>query len=385
MYVVKFAYDTYCMQPSPPLAQLITDFLEYLEVERGRSPLTLRNYDHYLRRFIEWAKSQQVTTVAGITPEVIRLYRLHLNRTADAQKKTLQKNTQNYHLIALRSFLKYLTSRDLSTFPIEKIVLSKTEEREVSFLEAEEIERILASVETRTPGGKRDKAILETLFSTGLRVSELAKLEREQVNVERGEFAVTGKGGRVRVVFLSPAARSALVAYLKIRTDDNPSVFIRFWKGGKPVTNSQLPVASGKDPENTPTGNRQLETGNASPLTARSIERIVQHYAKAAGITKKVTPHTLRHSFATDLLMNGADLRSVQALLGHKNVTTTQIYTHVTNPHLKDIHSAFHGIRRSQVAAPVSENNNPPTDEPDPNQNNAEGEHPGNVNPSEGS
>jgi site-specific recombinase XerD len=373
------------MQPSPPLAQLITDFLEYLEVERGRSPLTLRNYDHYLRRFIEWAKSQQVTTVAGITPEVIRLYRLHLNRTADAQKKTLQKNTQNYHLIALRSFLKYLTSRDLSTFPIEKIVLSKTEEREVSFLEAEEIERILASVETRTPGGKRDKAILETLFSTGLRVSELAKLEREQVNVERGEFAVTGKGGRVRVVFLSPAARSALVAYLKIRTDDNPSVFIRFWKGGKPVTNSQLPVASGKDPENTPTGNRQLETGNASPLTARSIERIVQHYAKAAGITKKVTPHTLRHSFATDLLMNGADLRSVQALLGHKNVTTTQIYTHVTNPHLKDIHSAFHGIRRSQVAAPVSENNNPPTDEPDPNQNNAEGEHPGNVNPSEGS
>lgn len=326
------------MQPSPPLAQLITDFLEYLEVERGRSPLTLRNYDHYLRRFIEWAKSQQVTTVAGITPEIIRLYRLHLNRTADAQKKTLQKITQNYHLIALRSFLKYLTSRDICAFPIEKIVLSKTEGREVSFLEAEEIERILASVETRTPGGKRDKAILETLFSTGLRVSELAKLEREQINLERGEFAVTGKGRRVRVVFLSPAARAALVAYLKIRTDNDPSVFIRFWKGGKPAL------------EEDRTGNTELRTENAerkmAQLTARSIERIVQHYAKAAGITKKVTPHTLRHSFATDLLMNGADLRSVQALLGHKNVTTTQIYTHVTNPHLKDIHSAFHSTRR---------------------------------------
>jgi len=365
------------MQPSPPLAQLITDFLEYLEVERGRSPLTLRNYDHYLRRFIEWAKSQQVTTVAGITPEIIRLYRLHLNRTADAQKKTLQKITQNYHLIALRSFLKYLTSRDMCAFPIEKIVLSKTEGREVSFLEAEEIERVLASVETRTPGGKRDKAILETLFSTGLRVSELAKLEREQINLERGEFAVTGKGGRVRVVFLSPAARAALVAYLKIRTDNDPSVFIRFWKGGKPALGEIRT-------ENTEQKiqDRELKTAQ---LTARSIERIVQHYAKAAGITKKVTPHTLRHSFATDLLMNGADLRSVQALLGHKNVTTTQIYTHVTNPHLKDIHSAFHGVRRNQVAGPVSENNNPQADEPDPIQNNTEGEHPGNVNPSEDS
>ena len=362
------------MQPSPPLAQLITDFLEYLEVERGRSPLTLRNYDHYLRRFIEWAESQQVSTVAGITPEIIRLYRLHLNRTADAHKKTLQKITQNYHLIALRSFLKYLTNRDMCAFPIEKIVLSKTEEREVSFLEAEEIERVLASVETRTPGGKRDKAILETLFSTGLRVSELAKLEREQINLERGEFAVTGKGGRVRVVFLSPAARAALVAYLKIRTDNDPSVFIRFWKGGKSVASSQsdlgeprrdgLPVARKTETNKIPTGNGQPATGYLTPLTPRSIERIVQHYAKAAGITKKVTPHTLRHSFATDLLMNGADLRSVQALLGHKNVTTTQIYTHVTNPHLKDIHSAFHGVRRNPSAQP--EEGSPPDPQPIP-------------------
>ena len=225
----------------------------------------------------------------------------------------------------------------MSAFPVEKIVLSKTQGREVSFLETEEIERILASVETRTPGGKRDKAILETLFSTGLRVSELAKLEREQINLERGEFAVTGKGGSVRVVFLSSAARDALTTYLKNRVDDNPSVFIRFWKGGKPAL-------------------KKHGTENAAALlTPRSIERIVGHYAKAAGITKKVTPHTLRHSFATDLLMNGADLRSVQALLGHKNVTTTQIYTHVTNPHLKDIHSAFHGVRRNTPAQPTEE------------------------------
>jgi site-specific recombinase XerD len=299
-------------------------FLEYLEIEKGRSPLTVRNYEFYLRRFIDWTKDPNTDDISN---EVVRQYRLYLNRLEDPKRGPLKKTTQNYHLIALRSFLKYLARNDVNTLSSEKIELAKQGSREPSFLDAVDLERLL-NAPTLSDAPKilqaRDRAILELFFSTGMRVSELANLKKDQVNLERDEFSVRGKGDKVRVVFISHQARFYLKEYLGMRSEeDSPYMFVRHDR-----------AKSG-----------QKEVG---PLTPRSMERLVRHYAAAAGIPKKVSPHTLRHSFATDLLMNGADLRSVQSMLGHASITTTQIYTHITNQQLREVHTAFHAKRRDE-------------------------------------
>ncbi len=312
----------------PPLSKHLRTFLEYLEVDKGRSALTVRNYDFYLRRFIEWAKDPDP---AAIDQELLHDYRLHLNRLENNRDGSLKKSTQNYHLIALRSFLKFLAKRDIKTVAPEKIELAKQGTREVSFLDATDLERLLAAPDTLdlAPIVKaRDKAILELFFSSGMRVSELASLKRDQLNLKRDEFSVRGKGDKVRVVFLSHQAKHALQIYFDLRKDDSPYAFIRHDRAAD---------------------KRKSEEKKQGPITSRSIERLVRMYAAAAGIVKKVSPHTLRHSFATDLLMNGADLRSVQAMLGHSSITTTQIYTHVTNQQLRDVHQAFHAKRRDDV------------------------------------
>ncbi|MBI5071939.1 tyrosine-type recombinase/integrase [Candidatus Falkowbacteria bacterium] len=302
------------------LNTLITQFLEYLEIEKNRSSKTIRNYDFYLKRFNEWAGN---SSPSGITQEKVRQYRLWLNRFADETGRELKKNTQNYHLIALRAFLKYLAKRDIKTLSAEKIELGKMPERVVDFLEGSDLERLLEAptlAETPEIIKKRDKAIVEMLFSTGLRVSELANLKKEQVNLKKEEFTVRGKGDKPRIVFLSNQAKFWVKQYLEARQDVSPFLFVSH--------------------------DRAHESEAA--LTPRSVERLVKKYSKIAGITKKVTPHTMRHSYATDLLMNGADIRSVQAMLGHSSITTTQIYTHITNQQLRDVHKSFHGRRRGK-------------------------------------
>ncbi len=306
---------------SQPISHYLRKFLEYLEIEKGRSPLTVRNYDFYLQRFIGWSKDPKADDVDY---EMVRQYRLWLNRLEDPKRGTLKKSTQNYHLIALRSFLKYLARHDVDSMAPEKIELAKQGTREVSFLDALDLERLLSAPLTSDASDiikARDRAILELFFSTGMRVSELATLKKDMINLDREEFSVRGKGDKVRVVFLSNQSRHFLHEYLKARQDECPYIFVRHdrAKSGAEVVGS---------------------------LTPRSIERLVHKYAAEAGIPKKVSPHTLRHSFATDLLMNGADLRSVQAMLGHSSITTTQIYTHVTNQQLKEVHQAFHARRR---------------------------------------
>lgn len=297
------------------------EFLEYCEIEKGCSKKTLENYTHYLKRFSDFAGE---IGALGITQELVKNYRLHLNKTIDEKDRPLKRSTQNYHLIALRAFLRFLAKKDIMTLSPEKVELPKSEEREINFLTPEEIEELLRIPDSRKVSGMRDRAILETLFSTGLRVSEISGLVRAQVNLDRGEFAVRGKGARVRLVFLSKSATRWIKNYLEKRSDLSKYLFVRHNIGKK-------------------------ERGeNLSPLTPRSIQRIVEKYAKVAGIVKKVTPHVFRHSFATDLLEGGADLRSVQEMLGHSSVTTTQIYTHVTNKQLKEVHQAFHARRRKQ-------------------------------------
>ncbi len=309
------------------LHNLIKDFLEYLEIERNVSQLTIRNYAHYLRRFLgfleTYSPSPAVKSVksSDITSESIRQYRLYLSRFIDAHDISLKRVTQNYHLIALRSFLKYLLKRDIAVVAPEKIDLPKAESRSIKFLEREQVDRLLNMPEISTPDGLRDKAILETLFSTGLRVSELVKLNRGQINFDRKEFGVIGKGRRARVVFLSDSAVEWLTRYLKDRDDDSQALFIRY---------------SGKKPD------EGQNVGESMRLSARSVQRLVEKYVKKGRLPIKITPHGLRHSFATDLLTNGADLRAIQEMLGHKNVSTTQIYTHITNPQLKEIHGKFH-------------------------------------------
>ena len=307
------------------IKNLKTEFLEYLEIERNRSQLTIRNYDHYLDRFLDWA---MIRSPKDITSDLVRKFRLYLNRYKDHKEKNLKKATQDYYIIALRGFLKYLAKRDIETLASEKVELGKTQEREVEFLEAEEIKRLLESVNRNNLSDLRDRAILELLFSTGLRVSEIAKLNKENLNLKSGEFSVRGKGGKIRLVFISDSAKNAILDYIKKRKDIDPALFIHFKKG-----------SGGCDNKNADTKNK---SGLSLRLTPRSIQRIVKKYAVKAGIVKKVTPHTLRHSFATDLLMNGADIRSVQSMLGHSSITTTQIYTHITNKHLRDIHEKFH-------------------------------------------
>ncbi len=298
------------------LTKAIVDFLEYLEIEQNRSQRTIANYDHYLTRLVDFAGDIKVSEIDA---ELIRKWRLWLNRLGTNVADELQKSTQNYHLIALRSFLKYLAKRDIPALSADKIELASTKRKQVTFLTPEEVERLLGETNIETLPGLRDRAILELLFSSGLRVSELVGLDTDHINLKRKEFMVRGKGQKDRPIFISDTAVEWLERYITKRTDSAKPLFIRY-SGTKTVDQS----------------------GNYQRLTARSVQRMVSRYAALAGITKHVSPHTLRHSFATDLLMNGADLRSVQALLGHSNIATTQIYTHVTDPHLKAVHQKFH-------------------------------------------
>lgn len=298
------------------LYELKQEYLEYLEIERGRAAQTVANYDQYLTRYISYSGA---TTPKGLTEESVRKYRLWLNKQEGVNGDTLKKNTQNYHLIALRSFLKYLHKRDIKCLAEGKIELARLGDRDLDLITYAELMRLMG-VKGDTLKDLRDKAVLATLFSTGLRVSELCSLNRD-LDLTRDEFSVRGKGSKVRVVFLSSDAKVAIKEYLKARTDMDEAMFISLAKGA---------AASGD-----------------MRLTPRSIERIVKRRAVEAGISKKVTPHIIRHSFATDLLEGGADLRSVQALLGHANISTTQVYTHVTDKHLRDIHKAFHNRKMS--------------------------------------
>ncbi len=298
------------------LEQLKREFLEYVEIEKGNSLKTVNNYDHYLSRFFEFAN---ISDPKQITDDKIREFRLYLNRQPGVkirgqQASTLKKNTQNYHLIALRSFLKYMMKRGVTSLPPDRIELAKIKERSLDLISTDELVRLMNAPDTSTPKGLRDRAILELFFSTGLRLSELCSLDRD-LDLSKDEFSIRGKGEKVRVVFLSDSAKNAIKNYLKGRKDlDEPMFVQQSHNGGK-------------------------QNGR---LTSRSIERIVKHYAIKAGISKKVTPHVIRHSFATDLLSNGADIRSVQMMLGHANIATTQIYTHITDKQLRDVHKKFH-------------------------------------------
>jgi len=300
------------------LKELKTQFLEYLEIEKGRGVKTVENYDRYLNRFLAFSKAK---APSQITEQMVREFRIHLNRS-EGVSGTMKKNTQNYHLIALRAFLKFLRKRDVESLNPERIELAKQSGRDLDLITANELDRLMKGPEGDDLTALRDRAILELLFSTGLRVSELCNLNQD-LDLSRDEFSVRGKGDKVRVVFLSQSAKDAVAAYLKKRGDMSDALFVSYGKGSK---------SKGKD---------------LPRLTPRAVERLVKQYATRAGITRKVTPHVIRHSFATDLLQNGADLRSVQALLGHANISTTQVYTHVTDSHLRDVHKAFHGKRRS--------------------------------------
>ena len=297
-------------------AKAKTDFLEYLEIEQNRSQKTIANYDHYLTRLVDFAGDIKVS---DIDAEMIRKWRLWLNRLGTNTSDELGKATQNYHLIALRSFLKFCAKRDIPALTADKIELSRTTRKQVTFLNEDELERVFAQPDINTISGLRDRAILELLFSSGLRVSELTGLDRDHINLKRREFMVRGKGQKDRPIFISTEAAQWIEQYLAKREDTAKPLFVRY-SGTKKVDLS----------------------GNFHRLTVRSVQRIVARAALLAGITKHVSPHTMRHSFATDLLMNGADLRSVQAMLGHSNIATTQIYTHVTDPHLRAVHEKFH-------------------------------------------
>jgi len=314
------------------IRSLKNQFLEYLEIERGRSRKTIENYGHYLDKFLDWAA---INEPEQITDDLVRSFRVHLNRLESSKGKTLKKITQNYYIISIRSFLKYLAKKDIETLKAEKVEVGKNSIKEVEFLEAEEVERILEAASGKDFKSLRDRAILELLFSAGLRVSELTGLNRDRVDLKSREFSVRGKGDKVRVVFVSDGAAKTLQKYLDKRTDIDPALFVRDEK-------SQIKFASKKTSE-------KKKNTSSLRLTPRSIQRIVKHYATKAGIIKEVHPHTLRHSFATDLLMNGADIRSVQEMLGHSSITTTQVYTHVTNKQLKEVHQAFHARRRKKA------------------------------------
>lgn len=301
--------------PTHELESLIREFLEYVEIQKGRSLNTVRNYEHYLKKFMEFSKAKRVS---DLTPTLMREYRLWLNRqpasakASARQAETLKKKTQNYYLIALRAFLKFLAKRGIEALSPESIELAKVGERQIDLITPQELHRLLDAPDTTTLKGLRDKAMLETLFSTGLRVSELCSLPRE-IDLSADDFSVRGKGEKVRVVFLSPEAKDAIKHYLNKRKDLNDSLFV---------------------------------TESGSPIHPRAVQRTLRLYATKAGIGKKVTPHVVRHMFATDLLGNGADLRSVQMLLGHANIATTQIYTHVTDKALRETHKKFHSKRK---------------------------------------
>lgn len=300
------------------LSELKRQFLEYIEIEKGRSVKTVENYDRYLTRFLDFVK---VKKPADLTEKQIREFRLFLNRQAGtkvgSKVETMKKKTQNYYLIALRAFLKYLQRQNIKTISPERIELAKVSERSLDLISHDELERLLNTPDEKKLIGKRDKAILELLFSTGLRVSELCALDKDDLDLKKDDFSVRGKGGKIRVVFLSEKAKLALQNYLTARKDVEEALFIRYGKKAK--------------------------VGDDRRISPRSVQRLLKQSAIEAGITKKVTPHVIRHSFATDLLSNGADLRSVQAMLGHASISTTQIYTHVTDSHLREVHKKFHG------------------------------------------
>lgn len=293
-------------------------FLEYLEIERGRSVKTVEMYGRYIDKFIAFAK---VTDPTKITVEHIREFRLYLNRQPGSKVggriEPMKRRTQNAYLISLRAFLKFLRTREVMTVSPERIELAKTSQRSLDLISAKELDRLRNAPDTKTVEGKRDKAIIELLFSTGLRIAELCALSVDDVDLSRDEFSVRGKGEKLRVVFLSDEARTALRSYLKARKDLSEAMFVRY--------------------------GRKADDGGDPRIHPRAVQRMLKKYAAVAGITRKVTPHVLRHSFATDLLQNGADIRSVQALLGHASINTTQVYTHVTDKHLREVHKKFHG------------------------------------------
>lgn len=311
----------YLQKTDTEIERLVREFLEHLEVERGVSRLTVINYSHYLRRFSLWFKKQDsYGKVSGLTQDLVRGYRLYLSRFSNRKGSTLSRKTQGYHIIALRSFLRWLIKTDRPALSPDKIDLPKAESRSLKFLTGEQVDRLLNAPSLSSIVGKRDKAILEVLFSTGLRVSELVSLDRDRVDLDRREFGVIGKGGRPRVVFLSGRAANFIRQYLEARNDNYKPLFIRH-KGKFDPSLSDEEVR----------------------LTPRSVQRMIKKYTRKIKLPVDVTPHVMRHSFATDLLMAGADLRSVQEMLGHKNIATTQIYTHITNKQLREVHEAFHG------------------------------------------
>lgn len=313
-----------CYNQNMDIYDLINDYLEHLEIEAGRSRRTLDNYRLYLERFVELSLEilkKDTMMPKDITKELLRKYRLGLNRYGlENGGESLKVITQAYHLIALRGFLKYLARRDIKTLDPSLIDLPHVIRKQVTFLHYDEVEDMLEQIDLSTESGLRDRAIIELLYSGGLRVSELVRLNRDSINLDRREFVVRGKGSKDRPIFISKSAADRVRDYLDARTDSLPALFLNNSRNLQAVDTS----------------------GNYRRITARSVERIVEKYARLAGITKKVTPHTLRHSFATDLLMNGADIRAVQSMLGHADISTTQIYTHVTDAHLKEIHEKFH-------------------------------------------
>jgi len=298
------------------MSELILDYIESIEVEGGRSAKTAENYRLYLERFVEFTED---IMVEKITSENIRKYRLWLNRYKNVNDDELATITQSYHLIALRGFLTYLGQRNIASLSPDKITLPKVSRKQVTFLHYDEVERMLAAIDIDSEAGLRDRAIVELLFSSGLRVSELTNLNRDHVNTKRREFMVRGKGQKDRPVFISEAAADWVDRYLDARQDSLPPLFISYSKSVE-----------------------QTNSGDYRRLTARSVQRAIAKYTRLAGITKHVSPHTMRHSFATDLLMNGADIRSVQSMLGHSNISTTQVYTHVTDQHLREVYEKFH-------------------------------------------
>lgn len=300
------------------LTKQIEQFLEHLEIEKNSSKLTIRDYRHYLEVFNKWY-SPLGKSIGDLDLATIRKYRVYLANYVDAKGQSRKKVTQNYYVISLRSFLRFLIKNDIKTLEPSKIDLPKTESRSLKFLERDQIERLVTMPDTSKEEGIRDRTILELLFSTGLRVSELVKLNHEQINIERREFGVIGKGGRARVVFISDRAAEWIQRYIQARTDAFKPLFIRYSRGVD-----------------------EDDNGEKMRLTVRTIERIVKKYVQMARLPVDATVHTMRHSFATDLLTNGADLRSVQEMLGHKNIATTQIYTHITNKQLREVHKAFH-------------------------------------------
>lgn len=306
--------------PQTEIQKLLGEYLSYLEIEKNRSPKTRENYEHYLGVFLKFAK---IETPAEITDRLVRDFRMSLARTSvrsagRTEPRTLKKITQGYYVIALRNFLKYLAKRDIPSLSPNKIELPKSPARQIETLAYEDLERLLAAPKGDDLRNLRDKAILETFFSTGLRLAELCSLDR-YLDLARGELSVRGKGDKIRVVFLSSSAKNAIREYLKKRADAETALFVSIDKSGKVI----------------------------GRITPRSVERVVAFRSRQAGIAKPVHAHELRHNFATDLLMNGADIRSVQILLGHADISTTQIYTHLTDKQLREIHTSFHGKRRS--------------------------------------